>query len=80
MYFRQVIYEQQVSEGEKLLYGRTLVHFDVNWNVIGMSRMIATPEKLALRADAREAAGTTDEASAVKLATAAAPDKACRGD
>ena len=79
-YFRQVTYEQQVSEGEKLLYGRTLVHFDVNWNVIGISRMIATPEKLALRADAREAAGTTDEASAVKLATAAAPDKACRGD
>ena len=28
----------------------TLAHFDLNWNVIGISRMIVTPEKLRLRA------------------------------
>lgn len=47
-YFRKARYEQFYSPEEKLLYGQTLVHFDVNWNVIGISRMIATREKLAI--------------------------------
>lgn len=49
-YFRRAAYEQYYSEEEKLLYGRTLVHFDVNWNVVGISRMITSSEKLAVPA------------------------------
>ncbi|MEL6865891.1 MAG: hypothetical protein AAFP19_15805 [Bacteroidota bacterium] len=45
-YFRKAIYTQQYGGKEKILYGKTLVHFDVNWNVIGISRMIISPEKL----------------------------------
>jgi hypothetical protein len=47
-YFRKARYEQFYAPEEKLLYGQTLVHFDVNWNVIGISRMIMTREKLAV--------------------------------
>lgn len=49
-YFRKAVFEQFYEENEKLLYGRTLMHLDVNWNVIGLSRMIVTPEKLQLPA------------------------------
>jgi len=47
-YFRKAIYHQRYSQNENILYGKTLVHFDVNWNVIGISRMIITPEKLKI--------------------------------
>lgn len=78
-YFRQATYQQAYGEGETLLYGRTLVEFDVNWNVIGISRMIVTPAKLTLRTDARAGAGATDEAAAVRIASGVFPDKACAG-
>jgi hypothetical protein len=78
-YFRKGTYEQTYGEDERLLYGRTLVHFDVNWNVIGISRMIVTPAKLAMQTEARASARAADEASAVRIASGAFPDKACAG-
>ncbi|MBC8164902.1 MAG: hypothetical protein H7Y20_03395, partial [Bryobacteraceae bacterium] len=74
-YFRKATYEQFFSASEKVLYGRTLVHFDLNWNVIGISRMIITPAKFAPPAVA--APIRSDEA--VRIASAAFPDKSCAG-
>lgn len=47
-FFRKATFEQSYLAGEKLLNGRTLVLFDANWNVVNISRMIATPAKLAV--------------------------------
>lgn len=47
-YFKKAVYQQAYGVGENVLYGKTLVHFDVNWNVIGISRMIVTQEKLKI--------------------------------
>lgn len=44
-FFRKATYEQMV-DGRPLIGGRMIVLFDANWNVIAISRMIATPEKL----------------------------------
>lgn len=39
---------RQTVGGMPVLDGKTLVFFDANWNVIGISRMIATPSKLEI--------------------------------
>lgn len=47
-YTRKAIYKQFYSKNEAILYGKTVVQFDINWNVVGISRMIVTPQKLPL--------------------------------
>ncbi|SER18713.1 hypothetical protein SAMN04244573_03050 [Azotobacter beijerinckii] len=47
-YTRRAIYKQFYSKNEAILYGKTIVQFDVNWNVVGISRMIVTPQKFPL--------------------------------
>jgi hypothetical protein len=74
-YFRKATYEQYYSAEEKLLYGRTLVHFDLNWNVIGISRMIITPAKYTLAAPAKLIGGEY----AARIAAGVSPDKSCGG-
>jgi hypothetical protein len=75
-FFRKAVYEQFYSAEEKLLYGRTLVHFDVNWNVISISRMITTPEKLRVpEVDPR----AVTEAAAIEIAARSAPYRECFG-
>lgn len=74
-YFRRAAYDQFYSRDEKVLYGRTLVHFDGNWNVIGISRIILTPAKYALPA----ATSSISSAAAVRIASEAFPDKSCAG-
>ena len=63
-YFRKAVFEQFYA-GERLLYGRTVVHFDVNWNLIGISRMITTPQKVPVPA---MAAGAIDRRAAYNVA------------
>lgn len=46
-HFRRAQYEQSVN-GVPLLQAKTVVLFDLNWNVIVLSRQLATPAKLAL--------------------------------
>jgi hypothetical protein len=70
-FFRKAAFEQRYSEDEKILYGRLLVHFDDNWNVIGISRMIATPDKLPVPALAARA---VDEQGSVRIAAGAFPE------
>ena len=72
-YVRRAAYEQYYSGEEKLLYGRILVQFDVNWNVVGISRMITSPRKLAVPALSEYA---VDKEKAV--AVAAKAFDACR--
>ena len=74
-YFRKATYDQFYSADEKVLYGRTLVHFDLNWNVIGVSRMIITPSKYT----PPELTSSIGSAEAVRIASAAFPDKSCGG-
>ncbi|MBX3300907.1 MAG: hypothetical protein KF693_01700 [Nitrospira sp.] len=64
-YFRKAVFEQRYMGEEKLLYGRTLVHFDVNWNVIGISRMITTTAKLTVPPLAEK---RIDQSAATRLA------------
>jgi hypothetical protein len=71
-YFRKLAFEQAVGQ-EKVLYGRTLVHFDRNWNVVGISRMLVTPEKLAIA----PAAATIEQPVAARAALASPPDRSC---
>ena len=77
-YFRKLTFDQYVGD-DKVLYGRTLVHFDRNWNVIGISRMIVTPEKLALKAASAGATGGIDAQAATRTALDTPADKACQG-
>jgi len=70
-YFRKAAFEQNYSHDEKLLYGRTLVHFDVNWNVIGISRMLITPSKLNVPRDGRS---HIDKERSLAIAAKAFPD------
>lgn len=72
-FFRKAVFEQYYSREEKLLYGRTLVHFDINWNVIGISRMITTSDKLRVAPVDPEA---VDKEAAVRTASQAFPE--CR--
>jgi hypothetical protein len=74
-FFRKATFDQSYSSTEKILYGRTLVHFDLNWNVVGISRMIVTPAKYAAPA----AGNIINSAEAVRLASAVFPDKTCAG-
>ncbi|HEY3177740.1 MAG TPA: hypothetical protein VGL25_02535 [Casimicrobiaceae bacterium] len=76
-YFRKATFDQYVG-GEKVLYGRTLVHFDLNWNVIGISRMIMTPSKLRLQAGTADAAGGVDQQTATRAALAVPPQRECQ--
>jgi hypothetical protein len=46
-YFRKAMIDQTLY-GLPVLAGRILVLFDLNWNVIGISRTLLTPEKLPL--------------------------------
>ena len=57
---------------------RTLVHFDLNWNVIGISRMIVTPDKLRLREAASAEAPVSISTSVARTALAAPPHKECQ--
>ena len=75
-YFRKLAFDQVVA-GEKILYGRTLVHFDRNWNVIGVSRMLVTPNKLALAPASAGATGGVDPQIAARTALGVPPDKSC---
>jgi hypothetical protein len=74
-YFRKAEYEQFYSADEKILYGRTLIHFDVNWNVIGISRMIVTPSKYSLAPPLT----SISSGHAARMAAGAFPDKTCAG-
>ena len=76
-YFRKLTFDQTVAD-EKVLYGRTLVHFDLNWNVIGISRMLVTPDKLRLEPASAAAQGGVEPQSAARTALAVPPDKACQ--
>lgn len=67
-HYRRALLKQTLS-GEPILDGRTVVYFDVNWNVTGITRMINTPAKLPVdldgelsRADAAEEAALALEA------------------
>lgn len=71
--FRKLVIEQQLG-GEKVLYGRTLVHFDRNWNLVGISRMLMTPQKLALQATPTDGIGSE---TAARTALAAPPLREC---
>ena len=75
-YFRKLTFDQVVAS-EKVLYGRTLVHFDRNWNVIGISRMLVTPDKLALAPTSASPQGGIDSQSAARTALGVPPDKSC---
>jgi hypothetical protein len=76
-YFRKITFDQYLA-GEKVLYGRTLVHFDLNWNVIGISRMIATADKVRLHEASAVASGGIAEQDAIRAALGVAPGKECR--
>ncbi|WP_317925530.1 hypothetical protein, partial [Cupriavidus sp. TA19] len=77
-YFRKLVLDQFVGD-EKVLYGRTLVHFDGNWNVIGISRMIVTPDKLRLQPASAKAREGIDPQVATRAATAAPAQRDCQG-
>ncbi|HEX9697245.1 MAG TPA: hypothetical protein VGB64_13145 [Actinomycetota bacterium] len=63
---RRALFEQMPG-GVKLLESRTVVLFDNNWNVAGISRMIASPAKLYA-----DRSSTVPEADAVRIAKGAA--------
>lgn len=46
-YARRAVFSQTL-DGMPLIGGRTVVLFDHNWNVVNVSRMLVTPEKLAV--------------------------------
>lgn len=71
---RRAVFEQQYSQDERLLYGRTVVQFDANWNVVGISRMITSEDKLQVPALAD---GSVSRAAAVEVAAGAFAE--CRG-
>lgn len=78
-YVRRLAFDQYV-DGTKLLYGRTIVQFDANWNVIGISRMLVTPEKIGQEGGVLAAAarGGIVQEAAIRAATAAPPSDACK--
>lgn len=73
-YTRKAIYKQFYSKNEAILYGKTIVQFDINWNVVGISRMIVTPQKFPL--DKLKAGIPGDKA--IKIASDAKED--CASD
>lgn len=79
-YGRRLAFDQFVG-GTKLLYGRTIVQFDGNWNVVGISRMLVTPEKLGPETSAPvgETPGRITDQAAIRTATTVPPNDACRG-
>src|SRR6185503_1197457 len=77
-YFRKLALDQFVGD-EKVLYGRTLVHFDGNWNVIGISRMIVTPDKLKLQPGSADLRSGIDAQVATRAAMGAPAQKECQG-
>jgi hypothetical protein len=58
-YVSMARFDQLLDGSEPVIYGNTIVEFDVNWNVIGISRAILTPEKLNVP-ELDEGAITTD--------------------
>lgn len=75
--FRKLTLEQYVGD-EKVLYGRTLVHFDQNWNVIGISRMLLTPAKLQLKATSAVPGGGISPELAARTALIEPAQADCR--
>lgn len=75
-FFRKAVFQQSYLAGEKLLNGRTLVLFDANWNVINLSRMIATPAKLAVEP---LSTASISQSQAVLLAGQQSFARACAG-
>lgn len=75
---RKLSFDQYV-DGEKVLYGRTVVQFDPNWNVTAVSRMLLTPAKLKLQTDSAPANGGIGEALAVRGALASPAARECVG-
>ena len=47
-HFRRAEFTQHLPGDRPVLDGKTLVLFDLNWNVVGISRQIMTPQKLGL--------------------------------
>lgn len=76
-YFRRLAFDQYVG-GEKLLYGRTVVQFDRNWNVVGISRMLATPRKISLKQETAGVRSGIAEQAATRIAMGVPPDAACK--
>lgn len=76
-HFRKLTLDQYVGE-EKVLYGRTLVHFDGNWNVIGISRMIMTPDKLTLQPGSATVRSAIDAEVATRAAMGTPAMKDCQ--
>lgn len=73
-FVKQLTFKQLYAKDEAVLYGKTLVQLDHNWNVVGVSRMLVTPEKVGL-------SKTGDEVSkedAIKIASQAMAQ--CRHD
>ncbi|WP_055923434.1 hypothetical protein [Duganella sp. Root336D2] len=75
--FRKLTIEQYVGD-EKVLYGRTLVHFDLNWNVIGISRMLLTPAKLQLKSTSADIGGGISPELAARTALIAPAQAECK--
>lgn len=73
-YFRRATFDQLIDDKHKLLYGRTLVHFDLNWNVIGVSRMLVTAAKLRLRGETTTA---ISQDNAQRIGSNSPPSKQC---
>jgi len=46
-FFRKAVFEQALLE-VPVIESRTIVMFDLNWNVIAISRMLVTPQKLPI--------------------------------
>jgi hypothetical protein len=75
-YFRNLIFDQFLGE-DKVLYGRTMIHLDRNWNVIGVSRMLVTPEKVQMQTASPAGGSRIDLNTATKTAKGAPPEKEC---
>ncbi|MDJ0864683.1 MAG: hypothetical protein QNK03_01150 [Myxococcota bacterium] len=73
-FLRSASYQQWYVPGVALLDGRTLVQFDANWNVVTVSRMLTTREKLPIPLD--DAIGSE---RAVAIASKSAPFRECLG-
>lgn len=77
-HLRHLAFDQYIG-GEKLLYGRTVIQFDTNWNVVGISRMLATPEKIKLKKETATARASITNELATRTAMGVPPDQTCKG-
>ena len=59
-YFRKATFAQTLR-GLPVLDGKTLVFYDVNWNVMNISRTVFTPDKLAVADGSKISRGRAEE-------------------